>query len=72
MRFIAYSIENFKAIEDEIIVAPIKTLNVVIGPNNEGKSSIFEPLCLLKYLFTAIADSTNDAVIANDADVTTP
>ena len=60
MRFIGYTIENFKAIEDEILIEPLKTLNVVIGPNNEGKSSIFEPLWLLKFLSTGISNLTAD------------
>ena len=57
MRFIGYSIQNFKAIKEEILIEPLNTLNVIIGPNNEGKSSIFEPLSLLQFLTTEISNN---------------
>lgn len=60
MRFIGYSVENYKSIEDKVKLVPLETLNCLIGPNNEGKSSLLEPLSLLKYLTTPIGSSGAD------------
>lgn len=43
-------IKNFKSIKD--LHAPLKPLNVLIGPNNSGKSNIFEALMFLKEVIT--------------------
>lgn len=54
MRLTGFSVENFKAIGSLARLAPLGTLNAIVGPNNEGKSSIIEALYLTRYLKKAL------------------
>jgi|GEM_PF-3243569 len=56
------TIKNFKGIE-EIKIGPIKPINVLIGRNNSGKSSVLTCLQLLNKYFTAIGLSNQSRTI---------
>ena len=50
MRLTKLSVENYKSIRQLIELPNIGTSNALIGPNNEGKSSVIEALYLLSNL----------------------
>ncbi|BAH47017.1 AAA family ATPase [Rhodococcus sp. NPDC019627] len=55
-RVIQWTVRNFKALEHATL--PLDRLNVLVGPNSSGKSSLIQSLLLL-------AQSTDDEVILN-------
>lgn len=60
MRFMGFSVENYKSIRSQVTVKPLRIANCLIGPNNEGESSVLEVLLLLRHL--------THAYVANDSD----
>lgn len=50
MRLVNYWITNYKSIRSIVKIGPLNSLNCLIGPNNEGKSTALEPLHLLRSL----------------------
>ncbi|MCH8800393.1 MAG: AAA family ATPase [Chloroflexi bacterium] len=58
MELIRFSVENYKSIRNAVMVDPVRRLNCLIGPNNEGKSSVLEALLLLRHLTTNIHENS--------------
>jgi len=51
------AIENFKGI-DRVVLSPLKPVNILIGRNNSGKSSVLAALSLLSRYFGTLQDRT--------------
>ena len=62
MRLTEFSVQNFKAIRGSVRLAPIETGSALIGPNNEGKTSLLEALHLARHLRRAIKASDSEAI----------
>ena len=42
MQLVGFTVKNYKSIREPVTVKPLTTGNCLIGPNNEGKSSVLE------------------------------
>ena len=60
MRLIGFSVENFKAVGQQVRLGPLNALNAIVGPNNEGKSSLIEALYLTRHLKEALNEGSRD------------
>ncbi len=50
MQLVGFTVKDYKSIREPVTVKPLTTGNCLIGPNNEGKSSVLEAMLLLRHL----------------------
>ena len=50
MNFKSIVFENFRTFKEKSYFNDLKQVNAIVGPNEAGKSNIFEVLCLLRWL----------------------
>ena len=61
MQLVGFSVKEYKSIREPVTVKPVTTGNCLIGPNNEGKSSVQDALLLLRHLTEPIAGNDDEA-----------
>lgn len=61
MQLVGFTVKDYKSIRESVTVRPLATGNCLIGPNNEGKSSVLDALLLLRDLTEPIAGNDDEA-----------
>ncbi len=56
MKLTSFSVTNYKSIRTKETLSSLSTLNALIGPNNEGKSSFLEALYLARHINGQLLD----------------
>lgn len=60
MRLVSYSLKNFKSVKEECRLDGLATINALIGPNNQGKSTFLQALYLLRTIRSTLPDGPEE------------